>query len=81
MTYCVIFGKPFKLGILNFLLRNYIHSFLSRALAFVKHAMSFLPYIKPASPGGWISVSKKEERKEEFSQMGLIYQLLIPLLS
>lgn len=57
MTYCVIFGKPFKLGILNFLLRNEVDSFLSHTLAFVKHAVSFLLYIKPASPGGWISVS------------------------
>jgi len=56
MTYCVIFGKPFKLGILNFPLRNDVDSFLSNTLAFVQHAMSFLLYIKMAS-GAWISVS------------------------
>lgn len=50
MTYCVIFGKPFKLGILNLLLRNEVDSFLSHTLAFVKQAMSFLLCIKLASP-------------------------------
>lgn len=50
MTYCVIFGKPFKLGILNLLLRNEVDSFLSHALAFVKQTMSFLLRIKSASP-------------------------------
>lgn len=50
MTYCVIFGKPFKLGNLNLLLRNEVDSFLSHALAFVKQTVSFLLCIKSASP-------------------------------
>lgn len=61
MTYCVIFGKPFKLGILNLLLRNEVDSFLSHALAFVKQTMSFLLCIKSASPGfmHFIGLKKK----------------------